>query len=362
MKNNLRKYLEHNYKTPVNYVLSKFEAYDIVILGEMHRVKQQLELYHQLIPLLVENGVNIIATEFARREMQSDLDRLVTAKEYDLDLAKYITIKQEAFWGFQEYLDIYYHVWKYNHDKPKTKQIRMIALNDPIKWDVYNKICRKYNRKPDNDEMKYIFEDCGEQYWLNAIKQNCSVGKEKILAIMGSHHAFTKYKLPIYEIEKGKVIYKGFSDNCFGNYLFEEYGNKVFNICFHDPWQHKFDSKKSVQPGEGIIEKVISPKYNSVGFDLKDSPFGQLPSNDSIYSIGLPDYSIDRMFDGYIYTCPLKELAPVTPSIDFFTENNFYLFEKYTPFNEDYGKTYKEVNQLIIDDAKIILNYIQDFI
>ncbi len=361
MKDNLLEYIESHYKTPVDYVLSKFETHDIVILGEIHRVKQQLNLYHQLIPLLIENGVNIIATEFARREMQPELDKLVTSKEYDLDLAKYITIKQEAYWGFQEYLDIYYLVWKYNLNKPRIEQIRMIGLNDPIKWNVYNNICRKYNRKPNNEELKYIWKDCGEKYWLDAINNNCSIGKDKVLAIMGSHHAFTKYKLPLFEVQQGKIIHKGFSKNCFGNYLFEEYGNRVFNICFHDPWQHKFDSNKSVQPVEGINEEVISPKYQSIGFDLKDSPFGELPSNDCIYSIGLPEYTISNMFDGYIYTGPLKDLAPVTPVEDFYTEENFFLFEKYTPFNEDYGKTYKEVNQSIIDDAKNILNYIQDF-
>jgi hypothetical protein len=59
MEENLLNYLKMEGKAPVDYVLSRFEQFDIVLLGEMHRVKQQVELYHKLIPGLAEMGQDI---------------------------------------------------------------------------------------------------------------------------------------------------------------------------------------------------------------------------------------------------------------------------------------------------------------
>lgn len=77
MKERLLNYLAEHGNKAEDYVLSKFIEHDIVLLGEMHYVKQQVELYHRLIPKLGERGIRIIAYEFARREDQDLLDDLL---------------------------------------------------------------------------------------------------------------------------------------------------------------------------------------------------------------------------------------------------------------------------------------------
>ncbi|MEF3694039.1 MAG: hypothetical protein V3576_01690 [Candidatus Cloacimonadota bacterium] len=63
----LSAYLLNEGKQPVDYILEKFEDQDIVLLGEMHYFRQQVELYHRLIPILPDHGITIVATEFGRR-------------------------------------------------------------------------------------------------------------------------------------------------------------------------------------------------------------------------------------------------------------------------------------------------------
>ncbi|MDR1654169.1 MAG: hypothetical protein LBS01_11105, partial [Prevotellaceae bacterium] len=58
------------------YLLSKYQQYDIVILGEHHRIKNELNFLKQNIPLLYKNGVRCFAFEFLAFTAQDKIDRL----------------------------------------------------------------------------------------------------------------------------------------------------------------------------------------------------------------------------------------------------------------------------------------------
>src|ERR1700748_1505205 len=78
-------YLEKYGQTPQTYVTGKFAHYDIVMLGEDHAVKQNLDLVCDLIPALYKAGVYNMAIEFGAQEMQHRVDSLINAKRYDED-------------------------------------------------------------------------------------------------------------------------------------------------------------------------------------------------------------------------------------------------------------------------------------
>lgn len=352
MNDELLKYLADQGKEPVDYVLSKFEQFDIVLLGEMHRVKQQLEVYHKLIPRLPERGITTIVYEFARREDQALLDELLAKSHFDVQLAKTIMIKQEAFWGFQEYLGIFRLIWEVNKKLPSDSKIRLLGLNDPINWKLYNHIVQHEQRKPNAAEIDEIWKDCGEQYWADLLGSFYNPGQTKILGIMGSHHALTKYREPEYKPEGDRKIFTGFTTMRFGNHLHERYGKKVFNICFHDPWLSKLESQKPQPPAGGIIEEIICPHYQEIGFDLLGSPWGDL-KDDSFYALGYADFRLKDFFDGMIYTGRLQDLQSVTPIPDFIDANNIVLFRDYVPFNLEADKSMDEINAIIRDDAKL---------
>lgn len=346
MDNSLLSYLAESGREPVDYVLSKFETHDIVFLGEMHGIKQQLYFYKKLIPCLLEKDITIIAYEFARREDQPLIDELINKPEFDEQLAKTITIKQEALWGYQEYLDVFKIIWSINKKKPPSRRLKLLGLNDPINWKLYNYICNKEGRQPNPEEIKEIWKGCGEEYWADKIRQNYTPGRTKILGIMGSHHAFTKYREPELKLIDDKKIFAGFKTIRFGNHLHRLYREKLYNICFYDPWDSISNSVKSQPPAGGIIERIISPHYKEIGFDLVNSPWGELQDN-SIYSLGYYDFRLKQIFDGMIFTGKLEDLKPITPIPDFINENNINLFREYSPSNIAADKNIEEINAMI---------------
>ena len=85
-------YVQNNFISPENYIIEKFENHDVVILGEMHRIKHDPELIQKVIPLLYKNGIYTVAIEFALYEDQPLIDTLITAPEYDEALAREINV------------------------------------------------------------------------------------------------------------------------------------------------------------------------------------------------------------------------------------------------------------------------------
>ncbi|HQO67961.1 MAG TPA: hypothetical protein PLU06_04095 [Candidatus Syntrophosphaera sp.] len=352
MHSELKDYLLNEGKAPLDYVLDKFENHEIVLLGEMHYIRQQVEMYHRLIPLLPEHGINLFATEFGRREDQALIDELLGKEQFDFPLAKLITLRQEAFWGYQEYLDVYRLIWEQNRKNPPDRQIRCIGLNDPYNWKLYNKICREQKREPNAEERKLIWKDCDEKNWLRALNKYHVPGVTKVLGIMGSHHAFTRYREPDFTEEGGRKVFAGFNKVRFGNQVHEEYGDAVCNICFYDPWDSLESDAPPKAPGGGIIEDIISPHFSELAFDLKDSPVGEL-ADDSFYSLGYKDFRLRDISDGMIYTCKLTEFKNLTPIPDFIDTDNLQEFRDYAPFNYDTDKSCEEINRIIAESAEI---------
>jgi hypothetical protein len=346
MHDELTTYLLNKAKAPLDYIWDSFRDHDIVLLGEMHYIRQQAELYHRLIPLLPEHGINLIATEFGRREDQALIDELLSKEYFDIPLAKRIMIHQEAFWGYWEYLEIYRLIWQHNIHNPPETQIRCIGLNDPYNWKLYNKICREQHRKPNEEEIKQIWLDCDEKNWLETLNKYHIPGETKVLGIMGSHHAFTRYREPDWKEEAGRRVFAGFKTVRFGNYLYDKYGERVCNICFYDPWDSRIISAPQQAPGGGIIEEIISPHFSELAFDLNGSPVGELP-DDSFYSLGYADFRLKHIADGMIYSCKFAEFKALTPIPDFIDEDNLQEFRDYAPFNYMTDKCCAEINQTI---------------
>lgn len=352
MQSEVKNYLLSRGKAPLDYVLGKLEDHDIVLLGEMHYIRQQVEFYHRLIPLLPEHGITLFATEFGRREDQALIDELLGKKEFDVALAKRIMLHQEAFWGYREYLDIYRLIWEQNRKNSPDRQIRCIGLNDPYNWRLYNKICREQKRKPNAEEVKVIWKDCDEKNWLYALNKYHVPGETKVLGIMGLHHAFTSYHEPDYTEEDGRRVFAGFKQVRFGNHVYEEYGDGVCNICFYDPWEGREVDAPSQAPGGGIIEEIVSPHFSELAFDLKGSPVGEL-FDESVYSLGYEDFRLKDIADGMIYTCRFSEFKNVTAIPDFIDADNLQEFRDYAPFNDMTDKSCAEINRAIAEWADI---------
>ncbi len=314
-------YLISNYKTPEDYVISKFKNHDIVFLGEEHYIKQYVELIHRLIPKLYENGIYNLGIEFANREDQALIDTVIYADEYNDSLAQKIMLNC-GIWGYREYVDILKSAWKLNIKlSDKQRKFRIIGLN--IKSDWFWVKTKEDRKNPDIMNKVWKNED-GDSFMARTIIEEIIDKNEKALIYAGSYHTFTKYHQPDYNVHKKKLV--RFNEKRMGNIIFRKIGNKTFNIYLHGHWRNaKGWSEQYVYPVDGVIDtlmKKIPEQYRYVGFDVMNTTFGELKAETSFFKYGYDNFTLKDFCDGYIYLAPLSELKDVMWIENFVNESN----------------------------------------
>lgn len=310
-KQKLVQYLKTHWRSPEDYVVEKFKDYDIVFIGEMHRVKHDLELIHNLIPRLYQAGIYNLGIEFGCYEYQDRVDKLITSDEYNDDLARWLMFKHYVIWGNNEYMDIYRKAWELNKSLPKNApKFRVVNLNykyrEKWKWKLWIKLL--LNGDDDEHMAKIIFKEFVDK-------------DQKALIYSGTHHAFTRYYQPFYDYKKKK--FKRFIKKRMGNIVYQKIPDRIFNIVLHKPWRTKASREKLNYPVGGVIDEVMKEfEDKRVGFDVKGSPFGKLGDNDTYYAIGYPDFTLSTICDGYIFQRHFKDYEGCTVDPKFITEKN----------------------------------------
>lgn len=316
-KEELVNYLKTHGKSPEDYVVEKFKDYDLVFIGEFHRIKHDLELIHDLIPRLYQAGVYNLGIEFGAYEMQEKVDSLITADEYDESLAREIMFKWSVYWGNKEYMDIYRNAWELNKSLPESAQkFRVVNLNYRPDWtalqenmsiQLWRKVWHKGN--PDVHMADVIFKEFVDK-------------RQKALIYSGTHHSFTHYYQPVYDY--GKKNFVRFTKNRMGNLVYQKLPDRVFHIVLHKPWQTKEGEETLSYPVGGVIDQVMREfKDKRIGFDVKDSPFGRLRDEGTYYAFGYEDFALSAFCDGYIFQKHFKDYEGCTVDTKFITEKNF---------------------------------------
>jgi hypothetical protein len=322
----LLQYLKSNWQSPEDYVIEKFQYYDLVFIGEAHAIKHDVELIHKLIPRLYQAGVYNLAIEYGCAEYQNKVDALTSADTYDESLARWILFKWGSYWPYIEYMDIYRKTWELNKSlPPDAPKFRVIHLDYRPKWNLAKKgamTARRYRRIFHKGER--------DEYMAKIILEELIKNNEKALVYAGAHHAFTRYNLPDYDFKKKRLL--GHDKNRMGNVIYRRIPDKVFNICLHYPWPTQKSFNDFVYPVGGAIDQIMAEfEDKKVGFDVKDSPFGQLLDNDIYYSLGYDDFTLGSFCDGYIYQKPINSYEGCTVDRLFVTEDNFEEAIDYLP-------------------------------
>jgi hypothetical protein len=301
-------WLRDNGLEPTAYVTGRFDDHDVVFLGEMHRIRHDVEFVQSLLAPLHARGVRVLATEFGRREDQADIDALLGAPEWNETLAREITFRQFVWWGFQEYVDVYRAAWELNRSLPDwSPPFRIIGVNDSPDWSFIETQADR-----DRSEIKRrVWRGGSEKLWAQAILDAVADG-EKVLVHCGLHHAFTAYRQPI-------VIDGAFShfdrDLRCGNHVYAALGERTMTICLHAPWSGAGGYGDDLRhPADGVIDALmlaVGPR--PVGFDLDGGPFGELHVVDAVYRHGYDDFRLADLCDGWIYTRPISRYEGMTP-------------------------------------------------
>ena len=221
LHNELRGYLEKNFMSPENYVLSKFKDHQIIFVGEYHRILHDVQLIHKLIPLLYQGGVYNLGIEFGVHRDQDRVDKLINAPAYDDQTAREIMFNFGSFWGYKEYMDIYRAAWEVNHKLPPgAPRFRVVNLNTLMDWSYIKTDADRRN----SEVMKKVWpEGDSDRVMAEVIIHEFVEKGQKALVYSGIHHAFTRYKQPIYY--QGKFI--RFVEDRMGNRVRQRLGDKV---------------------------------------------------------------------------------------------------------------------------------------
>jgi len=348
-KLHLAEYLKAHWQSSEDYVVSKFAQYDIVFIGEFHRIRHDPLLIQALIPRLYKAGVHNLGIEFGVYDDQAQVDRLLTADKYDENAARQLIFHHNPAWGYKEYIDIYHAAWELNHSLPKdAPKFRVVNLNYAGHWQALTgertpEVMRKVWYKGDPDE-----------YMAQVVLHEFVRRGQKALVYSGKHHAFTRYRQPRYNFEEKKFY--GFGEPRMGNLVYEQIPAKVFNIVLHSPWPSKRSYNDLALPVKGAIDQVMQGfKDQRVGFDVKGSPFGLLPDSDTYYAVGYEHFTLETLSDGYIFLGPMNEYEGCTVDPLFVTDQNFTeaVAQLDDPEERKQVKTPADLIRLMQEDADI---------
>jgi len=284
----LEQYLRMSGKPPADYILSRLANHRIVILGENHWQRNDVELVKRLLPDLRNQGI-VFAAEVFQVERQADIDRLLAASEWDVNLAH--DILRSSYWPYVQYREILEVAWKTNRVASKSPPLRVVAIGPPY----------------DFREKKIRYDQFMVEHLLSAMPSK----ESHALAYVGMHHAFTRY-LQIDRREGGRP--SEFMDR-FGNILWRRFAENVFLIALHKPdWCGPVGEGASVLcvPFGGQIDCAGLAVGKPTGFDVLESPIAELKFPEaSFYASGHPLLRFIDYADGYIWTGPIDEVRLV---------------------------------------------------
>lgn len=326
-------FLERNGEAPADYVINKFKKYDLVLIGEYHRIKHDVEFVKKLFPRLYENKIYNICIEFASYEDQEKVDSLLIAKEYDEDKVRGIIRNWAFFWGYKEYMNIFKEAWELNSRISEgAPKFRIVCMNYPIFTDVKTEGLSKVS---------------SDIYMASVVLNEIVIKGHKALIYCGAHHVFTRYRQYEYDIEENKV---GNELLRFGNIIYRIMPKKTFCVMLHYPWWDK-RNEKCYLPFQGEIDYQMAVNNNQpIAFDIENSPFSNLSvTSESRYYVGQKNFKFRNFCDGYIFLKPIPDFKAVTCDTLFITKK---IFEKNQNFFTNRGYvSYKEILNSIQEDA-----------
>lgn len=285
---------------PADYLVQQFNRHKIIMLGEEHRIKENIEFVIGLIPVLYSCGVQNLGMEFGCCELQEELDSLLSGHTYDDSKAREMMFTYNAAWPMKAYTDIYYAVWEFNqklnHESPK---FRIVNLSYQYDWTKFQ------GRRTIKNAEKIYTKGPIEQFRAAVVEREVIKRGGKILILTGTPHAFTRYAYTVYDnLEYGFCRY---IRKDFGHLLYERYGDDVMTVLLHQPFR-KDGIEAAASPCRGALEKYFMERGGqAAAIDLNADELGDL-MEDSDYSFGYTDFRLKNLADGYIFLKPLSQL------------------------------------------------------
>ena len=171
-----------------------FAKRSVVLLGESHMIKENLDFVAELIPWLHSIGVYRLAVEFGAEEFQSRVDALITADTYDEVEARNILFGYNTGWPYVEYHALYRAAWELNRTLPQdAPRFRIINASYVFDW-------AHWNGERTAATMNAVFHrGYINDFRADRIVEEVEAG-HRVLGLFGAFHALKGDELP-FEIE-----------------------------------------------------------------------------------------------------------------------------------------------------------------
>jgi hypothetical protein len=297
-------FLAADLTNPVDYLLDLFETRDLVILCERwHPEATQYELIWELVrdPRFVDR-VGRIYTELGARNLQADLDFLLTSPDLDeseareLLLSIYRDLGIHPGWDHTNFFDFLFQVQGLNRELEPERQVEVRFLDVELGWDGLSREAYQEFREQTLPERDRLMADAA----IEAIRAADEADGQpaKALVILNYRHAFNDFSFA--DGSKG--------DNT-GRYLFEELPGRVANVMLNTV---------ALLPGTTDREAVFAPiqqgrwdaafrfaGIEEAAFDFPASPFGR----DSFDYFSFRPHSVtyQDVFTVFVFWRPLDE-------------------------------------------------------
>ena len=213
-------------QSPTDFIVEKFDHHDIVLLGEIHQVKENCEFVASLIEPLNKRGVKRLCSEFTPSRLNPELHRIITDKTYDesavVDLFR---LGPWPSWGYQEYMDIVRAAWQVNQNL-KSDEAPFLIMGIDSDWTQVKQM--KADRQA---RFKMLVNR--ESHMTESILNASIEAQEKALVHIGLAHTVKHGIRVANELDKLEQA-------------------KVFQVLLH----HEIRSPSGISPIPGQIEKA----------------------------------------------------------------------------------------------------------
>lgn len=329
-------WLNTNGLPPLEYILRKVSEHQVVLLGEMHDMSNNLVFLNKIIPDLYNSGVRVIALEVCLSGDDELLEKLVTGEKYDKDLVLDIARHMPwLMWGQKDYWDVLESVWKLNKSlKPNQEKLKIIGLDSNYDIPSVVMVLTGEDAKPSPFYEKFrlfralktipsfLYRDelMAKQIEETIIKKN-----KKGIVLVGADHSYPNFKQD--QTGKGRM----------GYILNKKHGDKVFQVHLHSYGYSKLIA-------EHLENTISKSNFKQVGFDVVTSPFEKLRDSSDTYFKDRPLVDFGDLAFGYLYLCPVDSLKNCKFIPNFVTQETFI---KEKPFFEAVvGKNLKNANDV----------------
>ena len=303
---NAQKYIADHHESPETFVVRQFATHDIIFLGEMHGVRQNLEFLQRLLPRLYAAGVFNLGYEFSAYKDQPKIDRLLASTSYDAHIANDLLNEIDLTYVTQEYTDVYRAAWDLNRTLPSgSHPFRIVALNIDQSGQTSSDAWRG---------QKLNIHDQTNIFWSQVISKEFLGKREKALIYSGSGHAYTRF---FYQRKQDHSISAG-------NLIHNLIRDRTMTILLHGDGGRKALTQQ--------IDELVGNGAQPSGFDTWNTALGTLPVPEDGYLFrkqSCGPFSLGDVADGYVWLGHRTDLTGVRFIKGFITPANIATIESH---------------------------------